>query len=113
MAFTKIVQLAGDTTTYMISPQIKKYALLDTGFIQQRNGSYQLQRQLETDKAFADSFKLKVVVNEDLTGIKMKVVNAQGTAVVNIFNHQKAALLTEQLQYFVNELINREILLVK
>lgn len=113
MAFTKTVQLAGDTTTYMISPQIKKYALLDTGFIQQRNGSYQLQRQLETDKAFADSFKLKVVVNADLSGVKMKVVNAKGTAVINIFNHQNAPALTEQLQYFVNELVKREILLVK
>lgn len=113
MAFTNEAQLVGDTDTYAISPQIKKYSLLDTGFIQQTNGSYQLQRQLETDKSFENSFKLKIVVNQDLSGFKMKVVNAKGTAVINIFNHQNAAALKEQFAYFINELINREVLVRK
>lgn len=113
MAFTQVAQLTGDTDTYEISPQIKKYALMDTGFIQQTNGSFQLLRQLETAKSFEDSFKLKVVVNADLTGFKIKVVNAKGTAVINIFNHQNAAALKEQFGYFVDELITRDILIRK
>lgn len=113
MVFTTEAQLAGDATIYQISPQIKKYALLDTGFIQQKNGSYQLQRQLETGKSFAASFKLKIVVNQDLSGFKMKVINANGTSIVNIFTHQKAADLTEQFNYFINELVRWEILVRK
>lgn len=113
MAFTKQVQLAGDKTVYELSKKVKKYALLDTGFVKQTNGSYQLQRQIETEKSFEKSFKLKIVVNEELTGFKMKIVNAKQTAVLNIFDHQNATALVEQFNYFVEELINRDILIRK
>lgn len=34
MEFTKTVQISGDKDKYTISPEIKKYALLDLGFEQ-------------------------------------------------------------------------------
>lgn len=110
MAFEKQTQLLGDVRKFKISPEIKKYALLDVGFIQQKNGSFQLLRQLESDKSFENSFKLKITFANDLSGFKFKTVNSLGNTVVDIFKHQNSAQMVEQLNYYLVELVNRDIL---
>ncbi|QBO35344.1 cysteine desulfurase [Periweissella cryptocerci] len=110
MAFDKQVQLLGDTDTYSVHPSIKKYSLMDTGFIQQNSGAYQLMRQLEPNKAFNASFKLKIVFAQDLSGFKMKTVNALGNTVINIFTHKNSEVLTQQFHFYIQELVDREIL---
>ncbi|MBM7543549.1 cysteine desulfurase [Periweissella beninensis] len=111
MAFEKQAQLVGDTRIFAVHPKVKKYALMDTGFLQQKNGSFQLLRQLEPDKSFEESFKLKIVFAKDLSGFKLKTVNSLGNTVVNVFKHDRQIKMVEQLDYYLNELVNREILL--
>ena len=52
MEFTKTVQISGDKDKYTISPEIKKYALLDLGFEQTNRGNFEyLGRSLDQNIA--------------------------------------------------------------
>ncbi|MFL1695269.1 DUF1831 domain-containing protein [Weissella kandleri] len=110
MAFEKAVQLLGDTVTYRFNPNLKKYALSDTGFVQNNAGAYVMQRALEPSKGLNQSIKLKIVINADLTGMKLKTINPSGNATVNIFKNSEQAELVELLRYYLNELVERDIL---
>ncbi len=37
MAYATTAKILGDTTTYQLSPNVKKYSLRDTGFIETKN----------------------------------------------------------------------------
>lgn len=52
MEFTKTVQISGDKDKYIISPEIKKYALLDLGFEQTNRGNFEYLGSLDTDNPF-------------------------------------------------------------
>ncbi|MDR3240740.1 MAG: DUF1831 domain-containing protein [Lactobacillaceae bacterium] len=108
MAFEKVVQVAGDTVKYIFNPELKRYALGDTGFVQNNAGAYVMQRALEPSKGLEKSIKLKVSVDKDLTGIKIKTVNPSGNDTVNIFTGDKTELV-ELFRFYLNELVDREI----
>lgn len=112
MAFEKSVKVAGDTVTYEFNPGLKKYALGDTGFVQNNAGAYIMQRALEPSKGLAQSIKLKVSIDKNLTGVKIKTVNPSGNDTVNIFKNSNPELV-ELFRFYLNELVEREILLVK
>ncbi len=38
MAYATTAKILGDTTTYQLSPNVKKYSLRDTGFIETKGG---------------------------------------------------------------------------
>ena len=44
MAFETTVKVVGDSVTYRFNPQLKKYALGDTGFVTNNAGAYVMQR---------------------------------------------------------------------
>ena len=52
MEFTKTVKISGDKDKYTISPEIKKYALLDLGFEQTNRGNFEYLGSLDTDNPF-------------------------------------------------------------
>ena len=49
MAFETTVKVVGDSVTYRFNPQLKKYALGDTGFVTNNAGAYVMQRSLEPE----------------------------------------------------------------
>lgn len=110
MAFETTVKVVGDSVTYRFNPQLKKYALGDTGFVTNNAGAYVMQRSLEPAKGLAKAIKLKVVVDKDLSGVKIKTVNPNGAAMVNIFNRKDNAEMIELYRFYLNELVEREIL---
>lgn len=110
MAFTKEVTILGDDVTYKINPNLKKYALTDVGFVKNNAGAYVMQRALEPDKGLENSIKLKLAINGSVDGFKMKVVNPSGNTNINIFKSNDQANLVELLTYYLNELVNRDIL---
>lgn len=113
MAFEHSVKVAGDSSTYTFNPQLKKYALGDTGFVQNNAGAYIMQRTLQPEKGLAKSIKLKIVINKELTGMKIKTVNANGTTLVDIFKlASKEPELIELYRFYLNELVEREIMTV-
>ena len=52
MAFETTVKVVGDSVTYRFNPQLKKYALGDTGFVTNA-GAYVMQRSLNQLKGLA------------------------------------------------------------
>ncbi len=49
MAYATTAKILGDTTTYQLSPNVKKYSLRDTGFIETKGGKFQLERSLDPE----------------------------------------------------------------
>ena len=105
MAFETTVKVPGDSVTYHFNPQLKKYALGDTGFVTNNAGAYVMQRSLEPAKGLANAIK-------DLTGMKIKTVNPNGAATVNIFARKDNEEMVELYHFYLNELVDREILTV-
>ena len=83
MAYATTAKILGDTTTYQLSPNVKKYSLRDTGFIETKGGKFQLERSLDPASPFK-GFKLKIVVSADLKSFKMVTTTANGLKEVNI-----------------------------
>jgi hypothetical protein len=110
MAFETVVKVPGDADTYVFNPALKKYALGDTGFVQNNAGAYIMQRALEPSKGLDRSIKLKVVVDKALSGVKIKTVSPKGDSTVNIFNHKDGAEMVELYHFYLNELVERGIL---
>ncbi|MCM0582277.1 cysteine desulfurase [Weissella diestrammenae] len=109
MAFEKAVQVPGDSKTYRFNPELKRYALGDTGFVQNNAGAYVMQWALEPSKGLASAIKLKVVVNKELSGVKIKTINPSGNDTVNIFKLNQPEMI-ELYRFYLQELVQREIL---
>lgn len=110
MEFTKQVQIPGDSDTYVISDDIKKYALLDLGFEQTKRGNFEYKGSLDTDNPFNPVARLRILINADLDGFKMETLSGNGMRKVNIFKHQRAAEFVEQYRYILDEMIDRHVL---
>ncbi|RRG17367.1 cysteine desulfurase [Weissella viridescens] len=110
MAFEKQVTIPGDDQVYAISPNIKKYALTDTGFINKPNGTYVLERSLEPMKPVNAAITLKIVVNATLTGLKIKTLNPAGTIIINLFEIKDNAEMVKLYHYYIDDLIQRDVL---
>jgi hypothetical protein len=113
MAFAKEVNVKGDSATYELSTNIKKYTLLDLGFTTKNNGTFILERSLDATSPFNQGIKLKITVKPDFSGFKMSTTTANGMQNVNIFNREQDAPLVEQYHFLVNELVEREVLVKK
>lgn len=107
MAFEKQVKVVGDSETYVISPAIKKYTLRDLGFEISKRGTFTFERSLDPNSPYKAAAKLKIVVNEDLTGFKMNTVNASGTIAMNIFTNARADEFSTQYHYILDEMVER------
>lgn len=110
MATTDKVRIQGDRRTYGLSENIKKYSLRDAGFTEKKSGKFQLERNLDPNVSSNVSMKLKVVVDQDLKKFKMSTTTANGLKEVNIFKTGDVTAQSEQLNYLLNDLVERGIL---
>lgn len=113
MEFAKSVRIPGDKVTYSISPDIKKYALLDLGFEETKRGNFEYKGSLDTDNPFKPVARLRILVDADLDGFKMETVSGNGMRKVNIFNHQRSAEFVEQYHYILKAMLDRDVLVEK
>ncbi|MHC9532841.1 DUF1831 domain-containing protein [Dellaglioa sp. BT-FLS60] len=110
MAFEKSVQLLGDTATYELSLNVKKYTLRDLGFAETKAGNFQLERSLDPNSPFNQGIKVKIIVDKSLSGFKMSTTTANGLKAVNIFKDEDKKSETEQFNYVIGQLIDRDVL---
>ena len=75
MAFEKSIHLTDCKYRYTISPNVKKFTLRDTTFVQNKIGNYELHRLLEKVPNSGEGFPLKITINKDLTGFKLSITN--------------------------------------
>jgi len=110
MAFETTVTIPGDKNTYVFNPSLRKYALTDLGFITNNAGTYVMERALQPMKGLKASIKLKVMVDKNLTGMKIKTLNPAGTDRVDIFKNTDNEEMVELYHYYLNELISRDVM---
>lgn len=72
MQFVKTVQLQGDADKYSLSPDIKRYTLIDLGFEETKRGNFEYVGSVDTDNPFKPVAKLRILISADLSGLKWK-----------------------------------------
>lgn len=110
MAYSDTAQLMGDKQKYSLSSEIKKYSLRDVGFVESKNGKFQFEQSLDPSSPYNQGFKFKMVVEADLKKFKMVTTTANGIREVNIFTRKDKETHIEQLNYILNNLIERKII---
>lgn len=110
MAMATTGAALGDPKMYKISPQIKRYTLMDLGFTRTKNGNFQLERSLDPNSPFTAANKLKITFKADLSGFQMGTTTGNGLKTINIFKSKANADNVEQYQYVIENLIERKVL---
>ncbi|MCF6514869.1 hypothetical protein GSH19_01660 [Lactobacillus sp. S2-2] len=114
MAFSKEIKLKGDINNYELSPEIKKYTLRDLGFTTTKLGNFVYKINLDPNSPFnSNSIKLKITVNDDLTAFKMAILDSKELKEVDIFNNDKFNKIKEQLDFNLENMITRKVIVKK
>lgn len=110
MAYSNQAVLKGDQQVYELSPNIKRYTLRDVGFIESKGGKFQLERSLDPTSPFNKGIKFKMAIEPDMKKFKMVVTAPNGLKEVDVFAAPNAQAHIEQLNYLLDLLLEREIL---
>ena len=111
MALGKVSTVTGDDRKFALSPLLKRYTLMDLGFMQTRNGNFQLERPLDPTNPYHSNVNFKMIVAKDLQSFQMAVVAVGGLRTVNIFKNTQDHPFVEQYQFIINNLIERQVLI--
>lgn len=112
MPYTTVAKPLGSKVGYQLSKEIKRYTLRDVGFIETKQGNFQLQRPLDPTPQMKTGLVLKITVAKDFSGLKMSIVGQNGMKAVNIFdnNTDEGKMIQEKFQFYINGLIQRQCL---
>lgn len=110
MAYGQKAKLQGDTRTFELSPEIKRYSLRDVGFVESKGGKFTLERSLDPNSPYNQGFKFKMTVTSALDGFKMVTTTANGIKEVNVFKGNDAETHIEQLNYILKDSMDHNII---
>lgn len=110
MALAAVGTVLGDSQKYQLSSGIKRYTLMDLGFVKTGNGNFQLERPLDPNSPYTNANKLRVTVKADLSAFQMAVTTPNGLKAIDIFKTDKTMDNVEQYNYIIQNLIEREVL---
>ena len=108
MAFITEKQLDGGKYSYKLSPNIKKFTLKDTTFMENKLGNFEFSRMLEEVPNSGSGFLLKIIVNKDLTGFKLSVTDKSGLRNVNIFKNA-SSIIQEKFYFQMDAFVDRDV----
>ncbi|QPS70501.1 DUF1831 domain-containing protein [Lactococcus garvieae] len=108
MAFITEKQLDGCKYIYKLSPNIKKFTLKDTTFIQNNVGNFEFKRMLEEVPNSGQGFLLKIIINPDLTGFKMSITDKSGLRNVNIFKNANE-IIQDKFYFQMDTFVDRDV----
>lgn len=100
----------GDSQMYMLSPEIKTYSLIDTGFKKTRHGTYQYRHPLYLDSPYQTTAQLRLDINNDLKRFIILITDPSGLQKINIFKNKQLQPMVDLLNYTIKDLIERKIL---
>lgn len=110
MAFEKKAALLGSNEQFQVSPNAKKYTLRDNGFEETKKGNFQLSRTMDTNMINNQGVKLKIVVSNELTQLKISVTTGNGLRTVNIYNGDAYKEIREKVAFILENLVERGVL---
>ena len=82
---------------------------MDTTFIKNKLGNYELTRILENVPNSGDGPILKIIVKSDLSGFKLSVTDKSGLKNMNIFKSADNKMIQEKFYFQMNALVDRGI----
>ena len=109
MAFEKTIKLQNCRYDYTLSPSVKKFTLKDNTFFETKVGNYELTRLLEKVPNSGEGFLLKIIINKDLTGVKINITDKSGLRLVNIFKNPENKIIQQKFYFLMDSLVEREI----
>ena len=109
MAFEKTIKLQNCRYDYTLSPAVKKFTLKDNTFSETKVGNYELTRLLEKIPNSGEGFLLKIIINKDLTGVKINITDKSGLRLVNIFKSEEQHIHQEKFYFLMDSLVERGI----
>ena len=109
MAFEKTIKLQNCRYDYTLSPSVKKFTLKDNTFFETKVGNFELTRLLEKVPNSGEGFKLKIIINKDLTGAKLNITDKSGLRLVNIFKSEEHHIHQEKFYFLMDSLVERGI----
>lgn len=110
MAFEKKATLLGSNEPFQVNPNAKKYTLRDYGFEETKKGNFQLTRTMDANVTNEQAVKLKIVISDDLTQLKLSVTTGNGLRTVNIFNGDAYKDIREKVAFTLEDLVERGVL---
>ena len=109
MAFEKTIKLQNCRYDYTLSPTVKKFTLKDNTFFETKVGNFELTRLLEKVPNSGEGFKLKIIINKDLTGAKLNITDKSGLRLVNVFKNPENKIIQQKFYFLMDSLVEREI----
>ena len=64
MAYGQKSKLQGDTRTFELSPEIKRYSLRDVGFAESKGGKFTLERSLDPNSPYNQGFNAETHIEQ-------------------------------------------------
>lgn len=102
-------KIAGLDKTFRIHQEVKRYTLLDNSFAESSPGKFRLERALG-DVSNKQSPKLKIVISNDFSKLKMSTTTGNGLKEINLFQNDKFEEEKDMLYAILFQLLEEHIL---
>ncbi len=103
-------QVLGDEEVYELSPEVKRYSLMDSGFQQTNKGGFRLEHPLNGTSPYAARFFLKAIVDKDLDSLKLSITDKSGMHNINVFKLKDAEQEIDDYRYLMKFLKEKNVL---
>ncbi|MCZ3622249.1 DUF1831 domain-containing protein [Lactobacillus mulieris] len=104
------VILNGDNRKFTLNENIKRYSLIDAGFVKTAKGNFMYDHPLYNESPYNAPTKLKMTINESLDHFTMVITDKNGLQKVNIFKNEQLKPTVELLNFILKDLEDREII---
>ena len=106
-------QVLGDNDIYEINPDVKKYSLLDAGFVEGRNDHFKLQRPISGTSPYDARYLLKITISEGFYHLKMAITDKSGLHNLNIYKGKDTKSEIDDYKFMMNFLQEKNIVIKK
>lgn len=104
-----VEKIPGSNKSYRLSPEVKRYTLLDNNFIESQTGKFRLEQSLG-EISQKNAPKIKISVSKDLNDLKIRTTSANGLRPVNIFQGDKFEGERKNLEALLYALVEGQVL---
>lgn len=103
-------QVSGDQEVYELNPDVKKYSLLDAGFMETNKGSFRLEHPINGSSPYAARYYLRATVSKDLDSLKLAITDKSGMHNINMFKVKDIDAEVSDYRYLMNFLKEKNVL---
>lgn len=103
-------QVQGDQEVYTLDPEVKKYSLMDAGFMESNKGSFRLVHPINGSSPYEARYYLRATVDKDLDSLKLAITDKSGLHNINMFKVKNTEAEVSDYRYLMNFLKEKNVL---